>query len=185
MMKKRTLIMSALAVTLAAGMTIAPALAYFTDHTEATGSIAIELGDKTEIHETVDDWTKTVTISNEGPESVYVRAKGIAGTYKGAAFTLDYSDSDSTWVDGEDGWYYFNGVVDANGETDKLVINIGNIPKDEDVEDGDELNVTVVYECVKLIYNEEGKSVDKVGKDGKVINSPQEADWSMPVTVTK
>jgi hypothetical protein len=147
MMKKRTLLMSALAVALAAGMTIAPAMAYFTAHTEAVGSVAIALGDKTHIEENVKGWNKTVIISNEGPESVYVRAKAIAG----GDLSLDYSGS---WTLGTGGWYYYDGIVDKDGETDPLKISIGNVP-----EEADEANVTVIYECTRVFYDEEGNPI--------------------------
>ncbi|MBE6009032.1 MAG: hypothetical protein E7236_00025 [Lachnospiraceae bacterium] len=175
MMKKKTLIMSALAVTLAAGMTIAPALAYFTDHTEASGSVAVELGEKTTITEQVGDWTKTITIGNEGPESVYVRAKALAGTKVGSG--LQYSEDG--WTKGDDGWYYYNDILDAGESTNPaLTVEITEIPKD--AVDGDSINVTVIYEAAKVIYGEDGNPVDK---DGNTIGAgdAQKADWDMAV----
>ncbi len=148
MMKKKTLLMSALAVVLAAGMTIAPAMAYFSAHTEATGSVAIALGDKTHIDEQVKDWEKTVTISNEGPESVYVRAKAIAG----GNLSLEYSGD--SWSPGADEWYYYDGIVDKDGTTDPLKIFIGSVP-----EDAEEANVTVIYECTRVFYGEDGNPI--------------------------
>ena len=167
MMKKRTLLMSALAVVLAAGMTIAPAMAYFTAHTDASGSVAVELGDKTTIDEDVDGWNKAITIHNEGPESVYVRARAFAGS----ELQLDYSGSGWSSTPDEDGWYYYtanDGIVPADGDTTTLNVAISNIPTD--VVDGDEVNVSVVYECAKVIY---------------VDNEAQPADWDMEATTTE
>lgn len=165
MMKKRTLIMSALAVVLAAGLTIAPAMAYFTAHTEASGRVAIELGDSTNIREEVDvkNMTKTVWIENSGPESVYVRAKAIPGAFEGTPLTLTYDVSGWSGPD-EEGWYYYDGILDAEEDTEEgsLVVKISGA---EGAETEDEINVTVIYECVKVLYDENG--------------DPLEAKWNL------
>ena len=74
-MKKSKVFLAALAVILAAGITVMPALAYFTAHDEADGKVAVNLGYQTEIDEEVDETHKVVTITNKGPESCYVRVK--------------------------------------------------------------------------------------------------------------
>jgi predicted ribosomally synthesized peptide with SipW-like signal peptide len=154
MMKKRTLLMSALAVVLAAGMTIAPAMAYFTDHTEANGSVTVELGTQTTIDEEIDGMNKIVTIHNDGPESVYVRVNAYAGS------DLDLTFSGEGWSarDGE-GWSYYSGIIEAGQDSGPLTIAIDNLPEGAMV--GDDVNVSVVYEATKVIYdNDEAQAPD-------------------------
>ena len=74
-MKTRKIILPALAVILVIGLAVGTAIAYFTAHTEATGSVPVALGAKTEIEESIKDLDKVITISNKGPEAVWVRAK--------------------------------------------------------------------------------------------------------------
>ncbi|MBE6009929.1 MAG: hypothetical protein E7236_04695 [Lachnospiraceae bacterium] len=170
MMKKRTLLISALAVALAAGMTIAPAMAYFTDHTEASGRVQVALGDQTHIDEPdvdieSDSWTKHLVISNksESNEAVYVRAQAFAPSN----LTVDYSGTG--WSDGGDGYWYYEEILQPGQDAEELLVEITNIPKD--MAAGSGLNVAVIYETSKVLYNADG--------------TPQAPDWSMAADVVE
>jgi len=156
-MKKGSILLTVLAVLLAVGMVVTPAVAYFTAHTEAEGSAAITLGWKTKIEEDVDGLKKTVRVSNEGPESCYVRVTafapdGVVLTYTGDGWSAD-------------GDYYLYGSILAAGETtDPIVVEIE--PGDYDADD---LNIVVVYESTKVTYDASG--------------NPEAPDWNMKAVI--
>ena len=154
-MKTRKIILPALAVILVIGLAVGTAIAYFTAHTEATGSVPVALGAKTEIEESIKDLDKVITISNKGPESVWVRAKAYSAyelTYKGEG-----------WSEGEDDFYVYGDIVEAGQTADTLTVSI-TAPADEVTE---EFNVIVVYECTKVMYDDDGNLLDP--------------DWSLAV----
>lgn len=138
----------ALAGVMTAG--IGRAWAYFTTYAEAQGSIAIELGDETEIEERFSGWVKHVTVtSEEGSEPVYIRAKAFGG----GRYSLTYSGEG--WSEGTDGYYYYDGMVPGGGKTTELSVSIGNIPEEE-LKDNLTFNVIVIYESTPVMYNEDG-----------------------------
>ena len=154
-MKTRKIILPALAVFLVIGLAVGTAIAYFTAHTEATGSVPVALGAKTEIEESIKDLDKVITISNKGPEAVWVRAKAYSAyelTYKGEG-----------WSEGEDDFYVYGDIVEAGQTADTLTVSI-TAPADEVTE---EFNVIVVYECTKVMYDDDGNLLDP--------------DWSLAV----
>lgn len=154
-MKTRKIILPALAVILVIGLAVGTAIAYFTAHTEATGSVPVALGAKTEIEESIKDLDKVITISNKGPEAVWVRAKAYSAyelTYKGEG-----------WSEGEDDFYVYGDIVEAGQTADTLTVSI-TAPADEVTE---EFNVIVVYECTKVMYDDDGNLLDP--------------DWSLAV----
>ena len=154
-MKTRKIILPALAVILVIGLAVGTAIAYFTAHTEATGGVPVALGAKTEIEESIKDLDKVITISNKGPESVWVRAKAYSAyelTYKGEG-----------WSEGEDDFYVYGDIVEAGQTADTLTVSI-TAPTDEVTE---EFNVIVIYECTKVMYDENGDLEDP--------------DWSLAV----
>ena len=154
-MKTRKIILPALAVILVIGLAVGTAIAYFTAHTEATGSVPVALGANTEIEESIKDLDKVITISNKGPEAVWVRAKAYSAyelTYKGEG-----------WSKGEDDFYVYGEIVEAGQTADTLTVSI-TAPTDEVTE---EFNVIVIYECTKVMYDDEGNLLDP--------------DWSLAV----
>jgi len=154
-MKTRKILLPALAVILVIGLTVGTAIAYFTAHTEATGSLSVALGAKTEIEETIEDMNKIITISNEGPEAVWVRAKAYS------AYELKYEGEG--WSEGEDGFYVYDEIVEV-GKTKPLKVSITAPEAEADTES---FNVIVIYECTKVMYDKDGKLLDP--------------DWSLAV----
>ena len=136
-MKKKTLILAALAATLTMPAAAGSAWAYFTTYTEARGGYPIELGDTTTIREDFSAWTKRVKAFN------------------GSEYTLTYTDSSGKWTPGSDGYYYYSDMVNGGEATGGLDIKIGNVP--ESVEDAASFNVVVVYETTPVRYDENGR----------------------------
>ena len=66
---------------------------------------------------------------------------------------------------GSDGYYYYTPIVNAGETTTILKVLIGNVP--EDVKEGDEFNVIVIYETTPVQYREDGTPY---------------ADWSVKLT---
>ena len=160
MINKKKVLLIITAAALAAAMSIAPAMAYFSTHSGATGIARVRLGDTTTIVEPNIDlttFTKTLVVTNEGPESCYVREIAFAPT------NLILSYSGIGWTAGADGYYYYGTILGEGDSTAELYVDIDNVP--EDAEAGDTFNVAVVYESAKVLYDEAG--------------NPLPADWDM------
>lgn len=160
-MKRNKLLLTALAVILTLGVMIAPAMAYFTAHTEAQGAATIKLGFETTIEEPeVTTNAKTVVISNKGPESCYVRVQ---------AFTSDGIEVTSTSKDwtksGE--WWYYNGIVEAGGQASALKLEF-ELPKD--AVEGQHVEIAVIHEAAKVLFKEDGTYLPAT-----------DADWELTV----
>ena len=100
-MRKKTLILSLLALALILCVCIEPAMAYFTANDKADGKVPIYFGTRTEIEEEVKDFVKSVRIMNTGgknpqyAEAVWVRAKAFAGSSFSIVLPSVYSASTS------------------------------------------------------------------------------------------
>lgn len=149
MMKKTKIILPALAVILVIGLMVGPALAYFTAHTEAKGDAKINLGFATEIEEFVDGMHKEITISNKGPQSVWVRATAFS------AFELDYSKT-TGWTDGGDGYWYYNSFLAAGDDTGDTPLVVEISTKDKEAAASADFNIIVLYECAPVLYDANG-----------------------------
>lgn len=137
------------AVILAAG--IGSAYAYFSDNTQANGVLRIKpMG--TDIIERVIKREKHITITNaaDGAE-VFVRARAFSGD------DADLTYSGEGWFDGGDGWWYYGSggaltILKADSQTPELIANVEKVlPVDADP--GQSLNVIVVYEAARVLYD--------------------------------
>lgn len=152
-MKRKTLLLAALALVLVLGASIGQSLAYFSTYAEAKGGYVIELGDRTELKEEFSNWTKRVTVvSAEDSEPVFIRVKAFCSS----RYSLSYLDESSRWSLGDDGYYYYSEIVPGGGSTAELQIRIGNVPAS--VKDGDSFNVIVIYESTPVRYREDGSA---------------------------
>lgn len=157
-MKKRNILLAALAVVLLLSVSIGSALGYFTDHDEGSGEGAIVLRPWTEITETFDSWTKRVVITDYIPDGVdegapcFVRVRAyMAGSDVGQVLTI----SGENWTQNGD-WYYYNPILEPEESTTQLNVKINQIPTDP--KDGDSFNVVVVYEATPVLYNADGSA---------------------------
>lgn len=152
-MKRKNLILVALALVLVLGASMGSAWAYFTANAEAAGGYPIRLGGRTDIGEDFSAWTKHITVSNEeGGQPVYVRAKA----FSGSEYSLIYSDASGLWTPGGDGYYYYGAILNGGETTDELLVKIAGVPEDADLEDAESFNVVVVYESTPVQYDEAG-----------------------------
>lgn len=151
-MKRKNILLAALAVSLTLSAGAGSAWAYFTTYTDAAGGYTLELGDKTTItEEEPTNWTKHVVItSQEDSQPVYVRARAFCGS----DYELLYSDGSGKWSPSDDGYYYYSDILNAGESTEMLDIKIENIP--EEVKNGDNFNVVVIYETTPVRYREDG-----------------------------
>ena len=150
-LNKKTICLTAAALTMTMGLSVGTALAYFTTYAEAAGGVALDLGFTTTTpEEEVSDWVKHITIRNTGSYDCYVRIRVFAGA--GYQEALVYSDDNGKWTPGEaeDGYYYYSDVVAPGGETEELRVTVDNLDKDQD------FNVIVVQECTPVQYDEDG-----------------------------
>lgn len=125
--------------------------AYFTTYVTAKGGYEIAWH-KEKIEEVYNDWTKTITISSEENSiPVYVRAKAFAGS----TYELKYMGKD--WTYREDGYYYYNNVLNGGETTSALNVIISKIPIQP--KQGENFNVIVIYETTPVQYDEEGNMI--------------------------
>lgn len=149
-MKKKNVLLAALAVSLTLSAGAGSAWAYFTTYANASGGYTLSLGDKTTVSENFSSWTKHVVITSQADSKpVYVRAKAFCGS----DYELVYSGSDK-WSPNSDGYYYYSDILNGGDSTDALDVKIENIP--EEVKNGDSFNVVVIYETTPVRYHEDG-----------------------------
>lgn len=166
-MKMNKKILAAMAIVLPLTIGTGSALAYFTANTSASAHYPVAVGTDTEIDEEFDAMTKHVSISNapnSGP--VYVRARAFADSQH----TLTYSagtaaEGQAAWIDGGDGYWYYNGVLEPGKSTSKLDVKIDT---NEDVTEKENFNVIVVYERTPAVVDPGTGSY----------KGPKDADWS-------
>ena len=151
-MKRKNLILSIFALLLIACAVINPAVAYFTDNTNASGAIPLYFYRETEINEEMDGLNKLITVQNTGgdhPEyadPVWIRAN----VYIGETFKENIKVSGTNWTLGEDGWYYYNVPVPVGGSTTTLLVEVKDLPINAEHQENDEfyissIGVGVVY----------------------------------------
>ena len=146
---KKTVFLTAAALTMTLGLSVGTAMAYFTTYTEAAGGVELELGfTETIPHEEVTDWTKHIRIENTGNYDCYVRVKVFAGEL--FQDSLTYGDDSGKWTPGADDYYYYSDVVAPGASSDEMQIRIDSTGLDQD------FNVIVVQECTPVLYDENG-----------------------------
>ena len=140
----------AAAVTLTASLSVGSALAYFTTYCTAKGSVTMNMGfTDTDIDEYVKNG-KHIKIRNTGDYDCFVRVKAFAPD------DVALSQEDTTkehWTYNEsDRYWYYNGVLSAEQETEELWIQYTLDANSA----ADEFNIIVVYECTPVIYDDNG-----------------------------
>ena len=147
--RKEALLLTALAVLLAAGSSVSSALSYFTTYTSARGEYPIFLNRQTEILEEVSDWTKHVVIENTGEADCFIRVRAFCGSQ----YTLVFTAGEG-WNQAQDGWWYYAPVLAPGQQTARLKIAITGVPTDES--EPQDFQVVVVQEHTAVLYTPEG-----------------------------
>lgn len=149
-LNKKTLGLAGAALFLTAGLSVGSAMAYFTTYTQVSGGVSLSLGNTSTIpEETVEDWTKHVTIENTGDIDCFVRVRAFAGS--------QYQDSlvysGENWSLAADGYYYYSEILSPGETSGELLIAIDNM------ESNHSFNVIVVQESAPVIYDGDGNPI--------------------------
>lgn len=151
----RTVWAAGAAVALVSMAAIGSARAYFTTYATARGGHEITLAPVTEVTERFADWTKHISLRNTGDTECYVRVRAFAGS----AYGLEYDGSDK-WSQGTDGYWYYDEILPAGGQTEVLDLEIKlPVVKDEfgnQLAYTEDFNVVVIQECTAVLYREDG-----------------------------
>ncbi|MBQ7797972.1 MAG: hypothetical protein IJ371_02490 [Clostridia bacterium] len=158
-----TIAIIVLAVMLIASIAVGVTLAYFASDAGATGNVA--LGDPVNINITQGGSTVTsLTFSDDAlPGHVYDQAIGISipadtsDALLRAKLTISNTDGATvnvqattvdTWVEGDDGYYYYNGVASAGDSID--FVTAVTIPTELTNEDANKtFNINVSVEAIQ------------------------------------
>jgi hypothetical protein len=159
MRNKQIISLAVCALALAAGLTVKPAMAYFTDYATAGGTVEISVKDpSTDVTESVSSWTKRITIQNTSEADCFIRVAAIAPD--GYTLSLDSAGEVSEdWSYQSDGYYYYNNSVAPQESTSELKIRIAGyeaIESDEQNYLPSDFNVIILQESAKVLYHEDG-----------------------------
>ena len=142
--KKRTILL-VIAMMLVLSMTVGLTLAYFSDHTEAKGGAMLALGAKDELHEDVDENSKSVWIENTGETNIVVRVAIYGPTQ------MKVNANKNLWEE-NGGYYYYKKILKPGELTEKgSLVADTKFPEGTDL--GPEFEIVVVQECAQAIYD--------------------------------
>lgn len=183
-MKRKSFVLTVLVLALVLSATVGSALAYFTANASAGGSVPIELGGGTQMKEEVASWEKRVTISydqgtdpeNPNTQPVFVRFRAFGPSYDTGDGALTVTGDGWTRV-GD--WYYYSQALDPEHPDASLITvaikEMSRAQYDKFLEEGDGLDVIVVYESAPALYKE----------DGSLMDPWAEAVWTQKVVSTE
>ena len=161
-MKKKkglaVLLPAALVLVLTGGMCVGEALAYFTTCASASGRVQVDLNfTETETGDEVKDWTKHISIENTGNSQCFVRVRVLAGE-KYQKYLSYTSEGEGSWALKEDGYWYYDSVLDSGERTADLLAVLDRALINQDTENGsqEEFIVIVVQEYTPVLYDEAG-----------------------------
>ncbi len=163
-MKYRKYILVAAALVVIGATSIKPAMAYFTDSRQASGTVTVYLGDM-EINpdEKAYDWTKEITVENTGDYDVFVRIKAIYGSQYGVALT----SGDNWSYNEEDGYYYYSKMLSPGEKSTVLNLTI-------------KANAGFEYDTFNVVIVQEAAKAQNVrDEDGNITG--QQAVWDEPI----
>ena len=160
-MKKKHLVLAAMAIVLVLCSSIGTAIAYFTTYAGGNGGYVIHLGHKSVIHDVYTD-VKQISIQNvaDGPEDVgkypiFVRAKVYHGT-DSIVTPTEYAN----WRPVGEYFYYLDPLYadqnpSAMSTTSTLKLKVYPNPA-ADIKPGDLVDVIVTYQSVPAMFDANG-----------------------------
>ena len=151
------LLPAALALMLAAGAGVKETLAYFTSYAMASGTVPVDLKfADTQTGDDVRDWTKHISVTNTGDVPCFVRVKVLVG--KENEKYVSFSSEEGSWKKGEDGYWYYDTLLNPGESTTDLLAALRKQELQEDTPNGEEqkFNVIVVQEHTVALYGEDG-----------------------------
>lgn len=167
-MNKKNIFLFALSLVLILSASIGTTMSIFTTYAEAKGGHVVHIPTGgTEIQENFSNWTKRVVIQSE-PDGrpVYVRARAFAGDQYELIYSNDPETPKDTWkwyegkykdnngVEHTDGYWYYDDILYSGEVTTELFIRIEGLP--EELENGYQFNVVVIYETTPVQYDPAG-----------------------------
>ena len=96
-----------LAICLFALTTVGVSLAYYTDTSNASGSVPFATSPGTEIEEEFDGMNKDIAIKNTGDVPVVVRFKAVYPSEEFASVSVGSTSSNWVVLNSDDGWIYY------------------------------------------------------------------------------
>ena len=169
-LKKRTAL-AVLAVALGFGVMVGPTLAYYTDTTQANGSIPFSLTPETppppgtDIQEEIEGTNKIIRVENVGETDVAVRVRAFYGTANATVEFVGDGWGTRAEGDGEEGWLYGRTVLKPGEVSDALYIKVEPV-KNAQV---DSFDIAIVQQCVVPDEVAEGKPAAATFADGTVV----------------
>lgn len=115
---------AALAVCMFAMTAVGVSLAYYTDTSNASGSVPFAMAPDTEIDEKFDGMNKDITIKNTGDIPVVVRFKATLPSGNFAETSMGSNSSNWVVLAEDDGWIYYAQPLMPGDLTDLLDINV-------------------------------------------------------------
>jgi hypothetical protein len=156
---KQIISLAVCALALAAGLSVKPALAYFTSYQTASGTVEIAVDAEAELTEEFSAWTKIITIQNTGDTDCYIRVAAIAPE----EYTLTEEEPDE-WTLENDGYYYYNEPVAPDGVTSELKLKISGqdgivdqVKNNQSYLPAD-FNVIILQEASRVLYDTDGNA---------------------------
>lgn len=154
-MDKKVISLAACALVLTAGLSVKPAMAYFTASVSANGKVPIAIEDThTTVNESGEGQTKVISVANTEQTPCYVRVavmmpESISASYAGTNWSYNEQDH----------YYYYSEILSAGESADDLTLTIDttNALADSKLTYAD-FNVIVVPESVKVLYDENGEA---------------------------
>ncbi len=161
-MNKKVISLAACALVLIVGLSVKPAMAYFTASVSANGKVAVAIDDThAKITESGSGQTKVISVANTEQTPCYVRVavimpESISATYVGEGWSLD-----------ADGYYYYNSILQPGESATELTLSIDttNALADAKLTYAD-FNVIVIPESARVLYDENEKPT--AGWDQKI-----------------
>lgn len=151
--RKRTICLTAAAVTLTASLFVGTAMAYFTTYATAEGGVELDLGfTETIPQEEVVDGKKEIQLVNTGDFDCYVRLKAFTGDAYKESFAYSEPSGAGKWTPGADGYYYYSDIVAPDGLTDQIDVSFAFGAEEEPAD----FNVIIIQECTPVLYDENG-----------------------------
>lgn len=130
---------------------IRPANAYFTTYTTAKGGKLIDFGSSTTLKEEFAAWQKHITLTNnKNGNPVFARAKAFCKKN----YPLTYETNNKWELNENDGFYYYNDIINNGESAEELLVTINDVPNDVTIKEN--FNVIVICETTPVLYDKDG-----------------------------
>lgn len=162
----KRIVLAALAVCLCVAATVGVSIAYYTDTSNASGSVPFATSPNTEITETFEGMNKDIQIENTGTAPVVVRVKATFPSEDFATYSIGSSSDKWVTLAGDEEWVYYAEPLAPGAQTERLDINV----KPADDAPGN-FDITVFQQFAYATY-EAGNLTAQFGSDPTVTLAP-------------